>query len=248
MMGIDYRLKLLLTHNHFVKSTMETSLLDRGFFENDVGVLKDMGIDALSRYIRYNKLDEDILKSYTQTHLRNRLDLLIGTRYVHKNLFLKEMESGIEEIFEIAKRFYDLILIDVAAGDNSLSEQVLEGADLIVVNLNQNMNVLEDFFTKEKRWGDKKYIFLISLYDEVSKYNVSYIRRRFKIRHSVLPVPYLRPFADACNEGRAIDFFIRNANAIKGDPFSNYIQAIRNCSERVLMELNINIQNKRSGD
>ena len=102
MMGIDYRLRMLLTHNHFVKSTMEASLMGKEFLEGNGNELKDIGIDALSRYIRYNRLDEDSLKSYTKTLLRNRLDLLIGTRSVNRNLFLKEMEASIEDVFEIA--------------------------------------------------------------------------------------------------------------------------------------------------
>lgn len=248
MIALEYRLKTLVTHNHYEKSTLETSLLDRMYLRTELTELKDTGMDALSRFIKFNALDKESVLSYTTTILRGRLDLLMGTKSANKDLYLSDLKGVIETILNSSKEYYDLLLIDVAAGNNELSSKILASADLIVVNLNQNTALLEDFFNNTYGEINQKCFFLISMYDETSRNHLKNIQRRYKIKDNIAVIPYCRMFADACNEGKAVDFFMKNLKADEDDVHYPFMKEVRNCVVGLLKQLDIDINNKKLGD
>ncbi len=248
MIALEYRLRTLVTHNHYEKSTLETSLLDKIYLRTELTELKDTGIDALSRFIKFNALDKESILSYSTTILRGRLDLLMGTKNANKDLYLSDLNGVIEIILNSVKEYYDLVLVDVAAGDNELSSKILSQADLIVVNLNQNTAVLEDFFQTRYNELKEKCFFLISMYDEASKNHLKNIRRKYKIKDNIAVLPYCRAFADACNEGKAVDYFMKNLKADEDDLQYPFMTEVRNSVIGLLKQLNIDTNNKRLGD
>lgn len=248
MVALEYRLKTLVTHNHYEKSTLETALLDRMYLRTELTELRDTGMDALSRFIKFNALDKESILSYTTTILRGRLDLLMGTKNANKDLYLSDLKSVLETILNSSKDYYDLLIVDVAAGDNELSSKILSSADLIVVNLNQNMMVLDDFFNERYNPLNQKYFFLISMYDEASRNHLKNIQRRYKIKENIAVIPYCRSFADACNEGKAVDFFMKNVKAGEDDVHYPFIKEVRNSVLCLLKQLDIDINNKKLGD
>lgn len=248
MIALEYRFKTLVTHNHYEKSTLETSLLDRMYLRTELTELKDTGMDALSRFIKFNALDKESILSYTTTILKGRLDLLMGTKNANKGLYLSDLTGVIETILNSSKEYYDLLLVDVASGDNELSSKILSNADLIVVNLNQNTAVLEDFFNNSFGEIKQKCYFLISMYDESSRNNLKTIQRKYKIKDNIAVIPYCRPYADACNEGKAVDFFMKNSHADEEDVHYYFIKEVRESVIGLFKQLEIDINNKKLGD
>lgn len=246
--ALEYRLKTLVTHNHFRKSGLETTFLDRSYLRSTLTDFSDAGIDALSRFIKFNKVDKDNISNYTTTLLKKRLDLLIGTTSTNETLYYKDFNDAIDTILLSAQEYYDLIFIDVASGDNELASKLFEHSDLIVVNLSQNYNVLEDYF---KNHSDKigKSVFLIGRYDRSSRYNVKMLRRKYRLRdHDIATIPYNIEFADCCSEGRIVDFFMKNLKAGKDDVNFFFIQEVRKTAELILKKLEIDTALKKSGD
>ncbi|MEI4927543.1 hypothetical protein Q8G50_34050, partial [Klebsiella pneumoniae] len=78
-------------------------------------------------------------------------------------------------ILDAVKSYYNLSMIDVSSGTrNVLTNAVLATSDVIVVNLNQNIAVLEEFFKNENpTLMDKQYVIALGQYDRHSKYNVA---------------------------------------------------------------------------
>lgn len=248
MIALEYRLKILITHNHYERSTLENSLIDKMYLKTDLTELKDTGIDALSRFIKFNALDKESISSYTTTILRGRLDLLMGTKSINKALYLSNLNDVIETILNSAKTYYNLLIVDVASGHNELSDKILNNAELIVVNLNQSKNVLDEFFKKDYEAVKDKCFFLISLYDVGAKYNLRTIQRKYKIKSNIAKIPYCRAYADACNEGNAVEFFIKNLHCDEDDAHYPFINSVRSSVAGLLKRLEIDIDNKRSGD
>ncbi|MBC7959812.1 MAG: hypothetical protein H7X94_08095 [Vallitaleaceae bacterium] len=248
MIALEYRLKTLITHNHFERSTLETSLLDKMYLRTELTELKDSGIDALSRFIKFNAIDKESILSYTTTILKGRLDLLMGTKNANRELYFSDLNNVIETILDSAKQYYDLLFVDVAAGSNELSDKILMRAELVVVNLNQSTPVLDDFFNNHYEKVKGKCFFLISMYDESSRNHLKNIQRKYKVKEKMSVIPYCRAFADACNEGRAVDFFMRNIEAREDDAHYPFIKEVRNSAECLLRELEIDINNKKLGD
>ncbi len=247
MTALEYRLKILITHNHFEKSTIESSLLDRRYLNSELMELSDSGIDALARFIKSNKLDKDNIVNYTTSILKKKLDLLMGTTNTNRDLYMHDLNNVMNQILSLAQEFYDVVFIDVSAGYNELSSKILKYSDIVVVNLNQNLSVLDDFFERHKE-GLENYIFLIGRYDMDSRYNTKNIMRRYGIKKNVAVIPYSIEFSDACSDGRVLDFFLKNLSAKKDDVNYSFINESRNAARLILAHAGIDITTKKIGD
>ncbi len=247
MIILEYRLKVLMTHNHFDRSALETSFIDRDYVKNELSSLNDVGIDALSSFIKYNKVDKDNISRYTTTIIKNKLELLVGTSITNKDLYMKDINEVIDIILTHAKSYYDLIFVDVAPGQADTTKKIFEHSDLIVVNLNQNYNIIEDFFEKYSEYKDQC-VFLLGKYDRNSRFNAKALQRKFGIKSNIGVVPYNIEFSDACCEAKAIDFIMRNLKAGKDDINYYFIQEVRKTVELILKKLNVDISLKKIGD
>lgn len=243
MTALEYRLKVLITHNHFDRSTVETSLIEKKYLKTELMELSDNGIDALARFIKSNKLDKDNIVNYTTTLLNKKLDLLTGTTHTNKEFYISDINNVIDLILNLAKEFYDIVLIDVSSGKNELSSKILKNSDVIVVNLCQNAAVLDEFFEKYREHIEKC-IFLVGRYDKDSRFSKKNIMRKYNIKKNIALIPYCIEFSDACSCGTAIDFFLKNISAKKDDLNYYFIEEVRNAVKIILAYAGIDIAAK----
>ena len=247
MIALKYKLKSLVVHSHFNRSALETSFLDREYVKNELSNLTDVGIDALSSFIKYNKVDKENITRYTTTLIKNRLELLAGTSITSKELYLNDLIDVIDIILNLSKDYYDLTFVDVGPGSMDVTNKIFDLSDLIVVNLNQNINMIEDLFENYKTIADKC-LFLIGKYDKNSKINVKTLQRKYGLKGRITVIPYNIYFSDSCSEGKVIDFFMRNIKADKDDVNYFFIHEVRNAAEIILKKLGVDILKKKSGD
>lgn len=241
--ALEYRLRVLMAHAHFDRSALESAFVEKRYIRQELTDLSDTGIDALSRVIKFNKLEKDEISSYTTTILKNRLDLLFGTRSTNRDIHLSNMKDAIQLILQSAGRFYDLVFIDTAPGYSEITMKILEQSDLIVANLSQNIHALEEFLSECDAIREKTML-LLGKYDENSRYNLKALRKRFNLSQ-VQVVPYDTGYADACMDSKAVDFFIRNLPADKDDIHYRFIQGVRETAEAILTRLGIDSSSKR---
>lgn len=246
MIALEYRLRLLITHSQYERSSLETTFLDRQYVRNELINSKDIGIDALSGFVRYNKADRDSILSFTTTLINRKLDLLPGTTITNKEIYIRDMSDVIENLLAAVNESYDIVIID-ASGENELKDIIIRMSDVIVVNLTQNYNVLEHFFSQ---YGDlaEKCMFILSRYDKNSRLNRKNISRKYRLKDRLAVIPYNIEFSDACSEGKIIDFLLRNLKAEKDDPNHELMSSLRSASELLLRKLGINIELKKLED
>lgn len=236
MFALNQNYKVLLTHNHYRHSTIERTLLGYSGNISDLSTLDDMGIDAVSRFIKFNQVEGSCIENYATNIIKNRLDVLTGTRQSNESLYYKEVNHVIELILDQAQTQYDLLVVDVSAGDNHLSEKILGNCDLVVVNLNQNIHVLDDFF--KTKYSFKKCLFLISMYDLNSNFNLRTLIRKYpQLKGNVITVPYTRSFCDAMNKGDVVDYIARNKKCGKEDKNYSFIRSINQIEDFIVKEL-----------
>lgn len=243
--AIQLEQKTLLTHTHYTRSTLEASLMKN--LPVSTQIYDDLGLDALARLAKSNRLKTSSIPDYTHTLLKRRLDLLTGTTKKDPTLF-ENMSEVIPTVFELARKEYDLTIIDAHSGSrDQVSNKAMQQADLIVVNLTQNISVLDRFFNKEdwhESLNSKPYIIVLSQYDEQSRYSVKNIQRKYKHKGKIYTVPYNSQFRDSCNDGDARDFFLRNA-MMKKTPKSNFISEVTRLSKAIMTE-SVDIQKNES--
>lgn len=242
MIGLEYEIKTLIAHTHYKKSRLESSFIKE---EEKLALLdfQDTGIDALERLARSNHLTRDNIFYYTHALLgEHRLDMLNGTSKPTEEIY-ENINDVIPQIIETAKSYYDLTLVDINSGSrNVLSKKVLSLADLIVVNLNQNLSLLEEYFNGHdipEELRDKKTIFVLGQYDQNSKYTVRNITKRFAIKDKIYVIPHNTEFMDACNDKDVLEYFKRNQRLRKDHNNYYFIQEVRSFVMGILEVLGI---------
>jgi len=198
MIALEYSMRILLAHAHFDKSSLEHAFIEKKYIRHELTDLSDTGIDALSRAIKFNRLDKEDISNYTTTVLKNRLDLLIGTTNTNRDIYINNIKDSINMILQFAGGFYDLVFVDTAPGMNEISLKIIEKSDIVVINLTQNIHVIEDYLSNSLNMNDRLF-FILGKYDSDSKFNVKAIKKRFGIE-DIYTIPYDIGFADACSE------------------------------------------------
>lgn len=235
LVGAEYMTRTLISHTHWSMSSLESTFLKMNNGRNANLDYSRKGIDALELLARSNKLAPTDVKDYTDTILKDRLELLRGTSKPNEELY-SSVHDVIQPIFEAAKNYYNLSLIDVNSGiRNKLTNVVLETSDVVVVNLNQNISVLSDFFENPPAFlKDKSYLIVLGQYDRHSKYSVSNIKRMFKPKVPIFTVPHCTGFMDAMNDTTVVEFFLRNKNVKNGHDNHFFMSEIRKFVKGIL--------------
>ena len=100
--ALEYRMRILLAHTHFDRSSLETAFMEKRYIRHELTDLSDTGIDALSRVLKFNKLEKDDVANYTTTILKSRLDLLICTRNTNRDIYMSNLKDAIQLILQSA--------------------------------------------------------------------------------------------------------------------------------------------------
>lgn len=235
--GLNYNIKTLVTHNQYMFSSLESALIKQA----DSDSFTDIGVDSLERLLLANRLDKNEIENYTTTLIRDRLDILVGSRK-HRSEDMKSLSKKINIIFSVAKQAYDLLLVDLNSSIFSeATNDTIKNCDYVIVVLEQNLKVLKEFFTKSNNayhneLNNKKYCIVINNYDANSKYTVSYIKKLFKFEGSIYPIPYNVTFKDSFSDGNCLDFAYFNNNVKKGDPAYPIFNNVQCLAEHVLKE------------
>ena len=241
MVAMTNNYKVLLGHSHFQRSTLEKCLMQQRQLSEDLLSFNDQGLNALRRLAKNGRLVPEKVSDYTTPLLaNNRLDLLQGIDGFNGNEISEEIQL-LRRIFARADGAYDLVMVDVHSGLNqSLTRKILEDADVVVVCLNQNIWLLEEYFGHSEEGAmltDKRIIYHISSYHKDSKYTLKNLKRRFNIE-TLIATPYSPELMDACSNGAGLDFYMRHIGGGKNDRFYPFMKELRQSVDRFLEALN----------
>jgi len=245
MASIEYKLKLLVSH-----TDVEKSALERSFFksesETNLISFNDVGIDALDRLARNNRLHEIKIRDYTKELIKERLDVLTGS---NKSDYRSFETMVLSAIFEKIKTEYDVNFVNVNGSlDNQFNREIIEKSDMVVVCINQNLWMLESYFNNDSELRNlidsKKHIYVIGNYDKDSKYSLNNIRRKFRLKKNVYAIPYNIGYFDALNDSKAIDFVLKNAKCKKHDFNYDFIESTRGITKAILDSVDIDTKVK----
>lgn len=230
--GLHFRRKGIITQSHFNYNNLEAPFIDanpdnkhfRKYFS-------EVGIDALIRNFKCEKLSKEWLE-YCCTDIPNsNMMLLPGTTQTIREAFDYEMDRALVQLFNAIDEYTGIVFVDSCSGSNALSMKLIENADIVIVNLSQNINFIDMFFNKYKTNFPEKIFYLFGNYDHKSKYNLANIRKKYgkyiNSNNSGI-IPYNTGFRDSQIDGKVVDFIRQNLNCKKKDPNYYFMQkAIR---------------------
>ncbi len=213
LLALKYQKKLFLMESHFEKNALE-SMLVKMPKPRELSVYEDFGIDLLTRSKVLINLAEEQLINASFSFLNNQIHLLPGTRQIDRDIFEQSIHQTILDVIEIADLHHDMVLIDVNASKNRLSNQILERADLIVVNLSQNPWLIKQFF-KESQNEKEKIIYLLGNYDKNSHFNLRNLSYEFPMLSgkNTATILYDGSWRDAMFDANTIAFMRKKINS-----------------------------------
>lgn len=245
--AIEHNYKILVISTIRKDDTLETCYWEpknNSLVNKIMGSKTDIssGIDGLVSLAACNKLTPESISNYTRLVFpNNRLEVLAGSIDEDEEEYRKVRETY-KDVIQIANNFYDYVFVDLNKGlKKSYIREILEISDLIVVNIAQGLKTINEI--KNSREGNdllKKdnTLLLIGKYDKYSKYNAKNIARNLGYKNKIYVIPYCTLFFEACNEGKIVDFFLRNRSLNNTDKNAVFIKEISEVSSEIIETIN----------
>lgn len=184
-------------------------------------------MEYLLKRIHSNSNHKDVIRTVVISLLQDFIYLMPG-KIRNGEWFEYELNEIIEPLFHALESFHELVYVDTLSNQNITTKYILEMADLVVVNLNQNPIVLKDFFENYEALREKA-IYLIGNYTKYSQYNLKNIQKKYKIpQGKIAVIPYNIEYKEALADGNIISFLTRNYKCNPGDYNYYFIQELKN--------------------
>ena len=200
----------------------------------------DTGVEGLVRILVSSKTNPEIVRNYSRTVLRDRLDILESPVL---ELFedYQKLVVDYPEILKIANRFYDMVFVDLSMDlPEETQQEILAMSDVIVINFTQRLksiNSVMEARAESELHKRKGVLLLIGRYDAHSKYNVKNITRYMKEKKEVLVIPYNTLYFEASSEGTVVDYFLRMKRLDSADRNAIFIKNINEVVESIITRL-----------
>jgi MinD-like ATPase involved in chromosome partitioning or flagellar assembly len=233
MSTLLHQYKSLIIQTHFNLNDLETPLISS--LKEDQEFFMDSGIDALTRYIKSAPLDGEVIESCCISLLNKHLNLLPGTLKDNRIIYESDISKTITGILHTASNYHDIVFIDTNSGINDLSMKIIKDSDIVVVCLNQNRSILEDY-VNTRGIRDKRLFYLIGNYDHNSRYNLQNLRKSFSwlnYKNSAI-IPYNTEYMDAQSDGQVIQFMLKNMDCDKDDNNGYFINQVKRAVNKLM--------------
>lgn len=221
--------KVCLTQTHFGDRTLESALLGRRMNHE---ILENMGIDFLLKSSKAFDINKNVIENASFTLLKG-LYILPGTTKINQELFEEDFITNRQYIYDALSSSFDIVFTDVSSGDNRLSKELINAADRVVVNLNQNDKLIQNFKDNSDSFCDKA-VYLLGNYHIDSKYNVHNLKRCYPfLKKKTSVIPFDINYMDYFSDGKVVPFFLKNSITTRKDD-QNFFEEIRNTLELIL--------------
>ena len=245
-MAIEHSYKILIVSTNFKDQTLENCFWELNKLNNannvsekaKVGV--DSGVEGLIKVLVSNRTSTEIIKNYSKTVLKDRLDILLSPVTQDYREYTQICENY-QEIVKMANRYYDLVFVDLTNRMNEEQAQnIINVSDVIIFNITQRLKNINDFMELKETdefYRRKNVMLLLGRYDAHSKYNVKNVTRYMKEKKQILAIPYNTLYFEACSEGKVIDYFLRLKNIDENDRNHIFVSEITRANASILFKL-----------
>ena len=246
-MAIEHNYKILIISTSFKDKTLESCFWELDKERNPIfssnkmtAVGIDSGTEGLIRSLVSSKTNPAMVKNYSKTVLRDRLDVLVSpSAEIYPDY--EKVAANYPEILKIANRYYDMIFVDLTRKmDTKQAKDILDISDVVIMNMTQRLRTIDEVIELRKNdefYKKRNIMLLIGRYDAHSKYNVKNVTRYMKEKKSVLAIPYNTLYFEACSEGKVVDYFLRLKRLDPSDRNSIFVKGTNEVVESIIVKL-----------
>jgi hypothetical protein len=194
-----------------------------------------MGLDGLASIIKLRAIDKATIENYSIPLLNKNLTLVPGTTGSNRKAFNDDMGKTASLLLSEMNKYYEMVFVDVNSGEDEVSKQIINMADIVVVNLCQNKSILEDYI-KSYQLKNKKIMYLFGNYNRNSVYNLHNLKLRYKpfSTGNTGVIPYNIGFMDAQSDGCVIKYMTKNIAAKRDDSNRYFIDCVKDAAEKLI--------------
>lgn len=250
-MAIEHNYKILIISTKYDDNTLELcfgsmnknrTLLEK-LMQNPTTMV-DSGIEGLAKLASSNRMTQDTIQNYTHVIYKNRLEILYGYKEVRdrptKEEYLKIKEKY-KDIIKQASQFYDMVFVDLDKGlEDDMVRQILKISNVIVVNVEQKIDMINDFneIKKSNEFLNQNNIILnIGRFDSFSKYSVKNISRYLGIKKDISVIPYNTLYFEAASEEGVADLFLKIRKVDQTDRNATFVKEAKQAAEKIVYKL-----------
>lgn len=190
------------------------------------------GIDKIFDRSREKDIDISDIRDNIISVKDTNMEYIPATKKMKLDLKIRELNASSKSLMNLLNRMGRYNFIDCPNGDRPVSNIMLKNADLIVINMCQNMDI-EDILKNPKLM--KKTVFLVGKYHEDGKNSLLDIRNKYGIeRESIGAIPYNEGFHRAIEEGMVIPFLTRYISVGREGKNFDFINSVYKCTDMIL--------------
>lgn len=207
--------RVVLMENHDHLTSIETCLVKSGspyFVKEYTYGYNEYGLENLMRKMENanSGVEERWIRQCAVGFVHNRLFYLPHGYLKNRDLLDYQFSKNLANLFRELEKCFDTVYIDTFAAESLSTKTIIENADLVVVNLNQNNNVLNQFFNNFSILRNKA-IFLLGNYHSCGSNTLAEIKRRYQIADGrIFAIPFCMEAAEAESDGSITSFIGRN--------------------------------------
>lgn len=221
--------RVAVLQSHFSMNNLSYPLIG---LSDGIATFRDTGIDALLRDYKSRPLTEDVIISDGMSLLSRQYSLFSGTGNRNKDTYEKEMLMCFNSITEEIAKYNDYVFIDISSGYSRLSQKIVKDADILVINMSQNRQVINEYINEPIEHDN--IIYLFGNYNKNSKYNLKNLSRMYPaFRKNSYSIFYNVDFQDAQNDGKTIEFMLKNLNCSELSVNYDFMQSVKMLSEEI---------------
>jgi len=185
-------------------------------------------IDDLISIVRNRELTSELLIENTEV-LKPNLRLVNPSR-IDNTDYLKKNTDEVLKIIEVARKTFDLVIVDTTAGAQSpLSRLIFANCEIFLNVMTQNPYILE-WYKSYNQHKDIKEINVINMFEESVYPNSAEIKKAYGIDH--MSIIYSATMRDFYNQKRT-DEFVKQKN--------RYNACVEKLIKRAFLLMNMNI-------
>ena len=246
-MCIEHNMRTLI-----VNATFDDDTLERCFWNVKQGrtLAKSLnvgkidiasGAEGLVSAIASNKASPEVISNYTKIVFKNRLDVLPGL----KTKVFEDHEKSLmlyKDLLSAANKYYDIVFVDLSKGlDRETTKIILENSAVVVYTMKPNLKQIDEFikFKSESPLYQKGNVIpILTISDDLSKYNIKNTTRYVGEKGTICTVPYNTVFREnACEAGVANMFLQFRLSSSAQDKNIQFLNAVSDCGKSIIYKL-----------
>ncbi len=192
------------------------------------------GMDYLIWQEQHHSLDMDAVKDVLMPLFDYRMHYILRGARDKPGLYPEQTMKLQQKILSQLEQSAEYIFVDIGCGKNDCLDQLLECADLLVVNLCGRQEEVYRYFNDPLPYEGKR-LFLLSNSNYESVYNAQNLSRIYRIQNDdIFMVPMNAVFAQACMRGRMEAFMKKSKGIHQGDRHAAFFMQLQKITNRVM--------------